>query len=565
MFSVGDRIQSNTVTTEWYDVLSKPKNGAIGNVYKVQDAEGQTFAAKVLDVPLEEKWKRRWRKEFDILRKCNHPSIVKVFRNGTCSDIGDKREKAYIIMEFIDGKTLDDYKASAIDWNYRVATKMIRQTAKALEYANSLRIVHRDLKPNNIMIRNYDRSVVVVDFGMAKDFAEASAGRSFTAVGARAYRCKHKIHFPQDVTYSDEIWSLGVTFYNLLTGELPFWDDNEAKLRDKIEDGNYIDVRTHNPEVPEDIAQIVRKMINHGETADYKNCRYLLRDFDRLAIFEDEINKVTLSKDLSEERVSTYQQLVTKIYGPINQHRTAHEMCLRLASEMGRTNALLVELQAGEKNPALREEAIDHLARCFVWLCGLALKVGIDLESAVWRKFPSVCPYCLECHSPQSTCMKATKHPIDIWRLRDFANDNAGRMPKTLRSWEHMFSGIYPASAEEGYRYLSKKLVEEVGEVAAELTKPRKRAELLQQTGVDSLAFEISDLFAWTCQASRALREEDTPSETSILGEALASRMKYEICHFCCSPICICDPERETEQKKAMSYYLEYDEENVTD
>src|SRR5207249_138632 len=118
-------------------------------------------------------------------------------------------------------------------------------------------------------------------------------------------------------------------------------------------------------------------------------------------------------------------------------------------------------------------------------------------------------------------CSKGTKRGIDIWRLRDISNENADAMPISLIDWEQMFAAIYPSSHKEKISYLSRKLVEEVGEVSAELTKPQKRATLLRKMGVDSYGFEIADLFAWICQASNALREDSTPPKTSILGEAL--------------------------------------------
>jgi hypothetical protein len=122
-----------------------------------------------------------------------------------------------------------------------------------------------------------------------------------------------------------------------------------------------------------------------------------------------------------------------------------------------------------------------------------------------------------------------------------------------------MFHSIYPGTVAEGLGYLSTKLVEELGEVEGELTKPKKRMLVLRERSVDTFAFEIADLFAWSCQVSAALRPPGTPdSEVSILGAALSSVLEYEICPRCLDPICSCDIELDTEEERAMAYrYLD--------
>jgi len=553
MLKKGDRVGR-------YTIASKGIDGTSGRVYKVRDERGNFFAIKVLAITPNKEWTRRFKGEFEILRKCDHPSILRVYKYGKVDLHGDDYKKPYIVMEFLDGKNLNSLRGAVPSTiGIQTATKYIRSAARALEYAHGRSIVHRDIKPANIIVRNSDDSVVVVDFGFAKDFEEPSGDATFFQQGARAYSCAHKTRDPRHATFSDDIWSLGAVYYFLLTGKQAFFAETEHDLNEAIRNGQYEDVRAVNTNVPEEIAQIVRKMLGTCETSDYKNCRYLLRDIDRLELFQQEINRVFLSQNPSTERLVILQQLVIKVYGPVNSLRTSHEMCLRLMSAMGRTNAFLVELGTTKrKDPVARQTAAEHLARSFLWLCSLAVKLGIDLESAVWAKFPAACPYCLRAHSTNSTCTKATKNPIDIWRLRDLSNQRAAEIPQSLRKWELMFSAIYPQTALAGFDSLSKKLIEEMGEVSGELMKPKKRMELLLQTGVDSYAFEIADVFAWMCQVSNALREDGQSDKKSCLAEALCLRLQYELCAFCKNAICVCDPERETEQKRLMAFYLDH-------
>jgi hypothetical protein len=446
--------------------------------------------------------------------------------------------------------------------------------ARGLEYAHSQGIVHRDLKPRNIIVRDQSNEPVIIDFGFAKDILLKEAGQespgTFWPVADRRYASLHALLEPKESNRRDDIWSLGAIFYELLTRRIPFSGTDLVQLEQQLRLGRYTDVRDCTPDVSEEIAIIIRKMLGNGTTSEYLNCRYLLRDLDRLSAFRSELNRVRISDDLTHERASTYQLLVNKIYGPINMQRSYHEVGARLTQSMGRTNAALVELAAKRnqskdvneflsKAKAEREKAIGYLARSFIWLLSLSLRVGVDLETGAWAKFPGVCPYCRARHRPNySTCTKETKKAIDLWRLRDLANANSGKIPKTLRRWEIMFGQIYPGTASQELHFLSTKLVEELGEVEGELTKPQKRNLVLRERGVDTFAFELADLFAWSCQVSSALRVSDTPQSSSVLATAVARVLNNEICPHCLDAICTCDPELETEEDRAMAYrYLE--------
>src|SRR5579871_878710 len=216
-----------------YTIDGHHADGTIGKIYKAHDPKGNLFAIKVLLKELDQEWRARFEREFNILRKCNHPSIVKVYDHGTVPAQGSA--KPYVVMDFVVGKNLKELREEVLgnlDWEK--ATRIIRQAAKALEHAHSLSIVHRDIKPGNMLVRKGDGQVVLIDFGLAKDFANLDADLTFFAVGARGYNCYHKTKDPKNATYSDDIWSLGAVYYYLLRGKVPFYEKTEHDLIERI-------------------------------------------------------------------------------------------------------------------------------------------------------------------------------------------------------------------------------------------------------------------------------------------------------------------------------------------
>lgn len=550
-----------------YKIVRHVHDGTIGAVYEVRQTRPvRNLALKLLSGQLvTPEWKHRFAREFDILKQLDHANIIKVVDNGEYGVPGATADTPYLVTELFDGLDLKRLVQSDGDEQPQrlavdEATKIVYQAALGLEHAHARRIVHRDIKPANILWNRTTEQACVLDFGLAKDFATLDASLTFDTVGALGFASHHKIREPRRATFSDDIFSLGCVFYYLLIGRPPFWSENSAhELRELIRKGDYEAVRTARTDIPKEVAEIIDKMLDKGETATYGNCRYLLADFNRLPLFRVTQNKVLLIEDWSEAGLSSYQLLVQKVYGLLNAARSAEEIFARLTSAVGRTNSVLVSAMT---NSTTREQgdadaALAALAKSLTWLCALANKIGVDLESSVWRKFPGVCPYCRS-HHTKTGCSKATKESLDIWRLRELANKSAEKMPRNLRAWETMFANIYPATTKGPVKYLSRKLVEELGEVADFITRPTRRLELLRETGVDFLAFELADIVAWMCHCSNALRAPGLSDGKSALAGAIAQGFLGELCPSCGGAICMCDRELETRRGRLVEYrYLD--------
>ena len=192
--------------------------GGMGCVYRARHLQlGRTVALKILAPGAEDdgRFEERFLREARALAKLDHPGIVRVY------DFGRAGLRWYLLMEFVEGANLrgllDGGRLSP-----ELALSIVPQLCDALEYAHSVGVVHRDIKPENVLIDASGR-VKLADFGLAKMLDAPLAERTATDVvmGTLNYMAPEQMSRPRDVDHRADIYSLGVVFYEMLTGELP--------------------------------------------------------------------------------------------------------------------------------------------------------------------------------------------------------------------------------------------------------------------------------------------------------------------------------------------------------
>jgi len=216
-----------------YEITGELGRGAQGIVYAATDPViGRQVAIKTIrldavesDKSRDELTKRIFR-EAQTAGKLAHPGIITIY------DVGEIENEAYIVMEFVAGRTLEEILASGIPQHSQTLFSILRQAASALDYAHSKGIIHRDIKPSNIMICN-DGTAKISDFGIAKITASASMTQTGFVLGTPNYMSPEQAQGLQLDGCSDQ-FSLAVVVFRMMSGKLPFEGPTVTALLMKI-------------------------------------------------------------------------------------------------------------------------------------------------------------------------------------------------------------------------------------------------------------------------------------------------------------------------------------------
>ena len=264
-----------------YEILMELGKGAMGTVYKGRDPKiNRLLAIKTIRFSDEfeenqlEEIKDRFFTEAELAGKLSHPGVVSIF------DVGEDYDLTYMAMEFLDGEDLEKYCRKGSLLPIRKLLDVVAETADALEYAHSNGVIHRDIKPANIMLLKNGR-IKVTDFGIAKSMS-SSKTRSGIILGTPNYMSPEQI-MGRKIDARSDIFSLGVVFYQLLTGELPFKGENLNSLFYHITQAKHPPPSKINPRVIKPCEQIINKVLAKNPDHRFQRARDLARYIKILA------------------------------------------------------------------------------------------------------------------------------------------------------------------------------------------------------------------------------------------------------------------------------------------
>ena len=243
-----------------YEVLGVIGSGAMGRVYLGRDPSlNRIVAIKAIDLAKEfepgyvEEARERFELEAEIAARLSHPGIVTIF------DIGEEHGVAFIAMEYVRGIHLSDHTTPDALLPYCDVIDLIARAADALDYAHHQNVVHRDIKPANIMYDSATNSLKITDFGVAR-LMDVSRTRTGVILGTPSYMSPEQLE-GENVNGHTDLFALGVSLYQLLTGYLPFRGTSMTELMFVISNEPHIPVTGLRAELPSALDAVLARAL----------------------------------------------------------------------------------------------------------------------------------------------------------------------------------------------------------------------------------------------------------------------------------------------------------------
>lgn len=261
-----------------YQLKEKIASGGMAEVYIAEDTTlGRKVAIKMLHSQLAKDtvYVERFKREAQAVANLNHPNIVNIYDWG--SVIFDDSERYYLVMEVLEGKPLNELLEERGRFSPDESIDIILQVCAALSYAHSNDIIHRDIKPHNIILSPTGH-VKVTDFGIARSInEEATMTQTGMLLGTPQYFSPEQAQGVAVVPASD-IYSLGVTFYEILTGSPPFTGDSALSIAFKHVHDAPEPPRELNPRISSDLQKVMLRMLDKKPENRYSNADDLTND-----------------------------------------------------------------------------------------------------------------------------------------------------------------------------------------------------------------------------------------------------------------------------------------------
>ena len=296
MLSKGQKINDR------YEIIKSIGEGGMANVYLANDTIlDREVAVKVLrgDLSTDEKFIRRFQREALSVSNLSHPNIVEVY------DVGEEDGQYYIVMEYIEGKTLKQLLNKRGALTLPEVIDIMTQLTDGLSHAHEAYIIHRDIKPQNIMIED-NGTVKITDFGIAMAVNATQFTQTNSVMGTVHYLPPEQAN-GKGATVKSDIYSLGILMYELLTGSVPFKGDNAVEIALKHMKEKLPSIRKQNPLIPQSVENIVIKACAKNPRNRYDTVKEMHDDIVSAMERENE-KKIVFEypeNDLDEPKVNT--------------------------------------------------------------------------------------------------------------------------------------------------------------------------------------------------------------------------------------------------------------------
>ena len=330
-----------------YEITGRLGKGAMGVVYSAHDSMMErSVAIKVMMADLEDdpETSSRFYREARSAGQLVHPNIITIF------DMGQENGRPYIVMEFLDGETLNKYLARPEAADLEVKIDLMIQVCGGLCAAHAHGIFHRDIKPGNLLVRA-SGELKIVDFGIAR-LASSSMTASGLIMGTPDYMAPEQAR-GHDVDQRSDIFSAGAVFYYILTGRKPFAASDLAVVLLKVQTEDPLPIR--DTEAPPALANIVMKALAKDPANRYQSCGKMAVELEQLA--RELENEARLGLAEAARRLLNIEQLAVRRRSLIDALRVAPAPV-----DIDAARLALVERHAAVSEPIRRSLVADLLS-----------------------------------------------------------------------------------------------------------------------------------------------------------------------------------------------------------
>ncbi len=274
-FQGGATLRSGVLLAQRYEILKMLGEGGMGAVYQARDTElDRIVALKVIrpEYARDEQIIRRFKQELVLARQVTHKNVIRIF------DLGESEGMKFITMEYVEGADLRDLIRSQGKIAPAAAVEIMQQICRALDAAHSEGVIHRDLKPQNIMQDKQGR-VLVMDFGLAHSVESVGMTQTGALLGTMEYMSPEQA-LGHALDARSDLFTLGLIFFELLTGTLPFRAETSLASLLKRTQERAVPISALNRDVPQALSNVVAKCLERDPKQRYQHVREVLADLD---------------------------------------------------------------------------------------------------------------------------------------------------------------------------------------------------------------------------------------------------------------------------------------------
>ena len=274
-----------------YELHEKIGEGGMGIVFKaLQRSMAREVALKILapKYAAKPKWVEQFINEARAAGKLNHQNIIQVH------DVGTENDVHFFSMEFVDGPTCMQMLKEHGNLEVEPALEIVRQVARALDYAHAHRLIHQDIKPDNIMVGS-NEVVKLADLGISKTFDEIAAEEGPKRIMGTPHYMAPEAALGKRIDHRVDLYSLGATLYHLLAGKTPFHGANPTDVLKAHVMEPLPSLKDLNPTVPDDVIELVGKMMTKNPDERFQTAKEI----------EEVVDRILAGKGFSQDRAGS--------------------------------------------------------------------------------------------------------------------------------------------------------------------------------------------------------------------------------------------------------------------